>query len=121
MKKFLTLFAFLAFLLPMVRAQETLTVANGTGSTSYLPFNSLYADYGTESEFIYPATLLEEMTSSDIVSLTFYSATSSNEWDENFSVYIEEVEASTHTGTTSLKSSNATLVWSGSPVLENGL
>ncbi len=74
MKKFLTLFAFLAVLVAPLstRAQMELTVADGTGTTSYAPFYSLYADWGTESEFIYPATLLGEMTSSNIVSLTFY-------------------------------------------------
>ena len=123
MKKFLTLFAFLAVLVAPLstRAQMELTVADGTGTTSYAPFYSLYADWGTESEFIYPATLLGEMTSSNIVSLTFYSSTSSIVWDETISVYIEEVDASSHSGSSSLKSDGATLVWSGSPVLEGGL
>ena len=117
---FLTLAAVLSLLPFGAKAQDTLTVADSTASLSYLPFYSLYADYGTESEFIYPAEMLEAMVGGSITSMSFYKSSSDQTWDETFTVEIEEVSAATYSSAAS-QSSNPTLVWTGVPSTSNGV
>ena len=42
-------------------AQDTLTVANGTTTNGYIPFDGFYADYNQHAQMVYPATMLEEL------------------------------------------------------------
>ena len=54
---------------------ETLTI-NGTSTTTnqYVPIYGLYADYGTISQFIIPASDIQEITAGSTISkITFYS------------------------------------------------
>ena len=74
----LLLFAFLGG----TRAQETLTVYDGTDTNSRIPFYGLYADYGTCSQFIIPADELVVMEGGTITALTFYSSNTSLDYDE---------------------------------------
>ena len=114
MKKFFTLFAMLAFLLPMVRAQETLTVNDGTASSSNIPFYGLYVDTeGQCSEFIIPAESLAEMNGGTITKLTFYLQTSATyAWASVHNVYMKEVDGTTLS--TLSGGADATVVYSGS-------
>lgn len=85
-----------ALMLPFAsQAQETLTVYDGTNTNSNVPFYGYYADYGTRSQFIYPATELSEMTGATISQLTFYASTASASFDEEVTVYMKEVENTT--------------------------
>ena len=44
-----------------VQAQATLTVADGTATSEYVPVHGNWADAYLKSEFVYPATDLEAM------------------------------------------------------------
>ncbi len=87
----LLLFAFLGG----TRAQETLTVYDGTDTHSEIPFWGLYADYGVRSQFIIPAGELVVMDGGTITALTFYSPDTSVEFDEGVTVYLKEVDYTT--------------------------
>ena len=113
MKMFFTLFAMLAFLLPMVRAQETLTVNDGTATNSYIPVYGMWVDTeGQCSEFIIPAESLAEMTGGTISKLTFYIKTSATyAWASVHNVYMKEVDGTTLS--TLSCGADATVVYSG--------
>ena len=83
-----------------VWAQETLTVYDGGAQNSNIPFYGLYADYGTRSQFIIPATVLDEMIGGSISKLTFYSSTESTIFDEEVTVYVKEVSFSSFESST---------------------
>ena len=76
-------------------AEETLTVYDGTDKIDYVPFYSLYADYGTRCQFIIPDEEISVMAGGSISALTFYSSSSSVSYDEEFTVYLKEVEYTT--------------------------
>ena len=128
MKKHLFFLALVAaLLLPTgLRAQGTLTVADGTDTTDRLPVYGYLMDYGFHTEFIYPSSMLEEMTGGNISMLTFYSsATSTIDWAKNGStptiqVWLEEVSASTTNTTSWTRTDASTLVYEGSLSVTNG-
>lgn len=109
----------LALMLPFAsQAQETLTVYDGTNTNSYVPFNGLYADYGTRSQFIMPATDLAEMEGATISGLTFYCA-SNYSFDEGITVYMKEVENTTFASATMEDWSSMTAVYTGTISISN--
>ncbi len=109
----------LALMLPFAsQAQETLTVYDGTNTNSYVPFNGLYADYGTRSQFIMPATDLAEMEGATISGLTFYGA-SNYSFDEGITVYMKEVENTTFASATMEDWSSMTAVYTGTISISN--
>ena len=55
-----------------LRAQETLTVYDGTATNAYVPMYGGYFDDFTKSEFVIPASELEEMVGGEISSIKFY-------------------------------------------------
>lgn len=70
----------------------SLTLCDGSNTNSYVPFYSLYCDDVTQSQFIYPATDLADMTWASINGLTFYNSTANASWgDAAFDVYMAEV------------------------------
>ena len=74
-KSFKLMFAALMALAMIVPAQanEQLTVCNGNGSSSYVPFRNIdFQEYGMHSQLIYPADALAEMVGQQINSVTFY-------------------------------------------------
>jgi len=81
-------------------AQETLTVCDGTATNSYVPFNGLYADYGTRSQFVLPAEDLSDMEGGSISQLTFYCSQSSLSFDQEVTVYMKEVDYTTFASAT---------------------
>ena len=76
-------------------AQSELTVYDGTDKNQYFPFYGYYADWGTRSQFIIPADKISEMAGGSISALTFYSNSSSANFDEEFTVYLKKVEYTT--------------------------
>lgn len=80
MKKLLPILAFLALMLvPWTsRAQNTLTVADGTATNTYIPVYGSYLDDFIHSQFIYSAEMITnsitttDMTGGEITSMTFY-------------------------------------------------
>ena len=91
MKLALVAFALLA---PLgLRAQETLLVCDGTATGSYAPIKS---GGGSQTEFIYPASLLEEMEGASITAVKFFSSSSSTtNYSNTVTVYVQEVASST--------------------------
>ena len=118
MKRFykflMPLVAIVAMALPWnVQAQLTTLVADGTSTNSYIPIYGLWADDYTRSQFIYPASMLEDLTpGSQISSLTFYSTTATQDWGAaTFDVKLGEVTQTTLSG--SYLTYPATTVYSG--------
>lgn len=95
MKKTLQLLALLALLcVPWVgRAQLDVTVADGTVTNNYVPVYGLYCDDYQKAHFVYPAELLDEMTSgSQISQMVFYLQNVPNAaWTGLFNIYLTEV------------------------------
>ncbi|MBR0170684.1 MAG: fibronectin type III domain-containing protein [Bacteroidales bacterium] len=79
MKKSINLLLLLAaMLLPMtMRAQGTLLVADGTSTSSYVPFYGLWADEDQHEQIIYSSSLLGDMIGNSISSVTFFASSTS--------------------------------------------
>ena len=125
MKRFykflMPLVALVAMALPWnASAQLTTVVADGTTTNTYIPIYGLWADDYTRSQFIYPASMLEDLTAgSQITSLTFYSSTASQNWGAaTFDVKLGEV---TETTLSSYLTYTATTVYSGAITISNNL
>lgn len=100
------------------RAQQTLTVYNGTETSDHVPAYIYYWDDFTRSQFVIPADSLTAMDGGTIRALTFYT----NESNVPFSslstvdVYLKEVSGTTLSDFVS--KSSATVVYSGTIDIE---
>ena len=102
----------MALLVPWAaKAQETLTVYDASNTNGYIPFYGLYADYGTRAQFIIPASKLEDLAGGSIQKLTFYSSTASKAFDEEFTVYLKEVNYTTFEANSMEDWTTMTAVW----------
>ena len=102
----------LAFLLPGVTNAQTLTVANGTATNTYVPIYGYYCDADQHNQMVYPSSMLTDMSGSLITSLTFYqSQTASSAWGTTVTIKLMEITDSTLTDLVS--STGATTVWTG--------
>jgi predicted outer membrane repeat protein len=88
MKKIVLLFSvFILFFSMSLRAQNTLTVADGTGSSGRVPVYGYYTDSYQRCQVIYPADMLAEMTETDISAVTFHlTSLPSSAWTSVFEV-----------------------------------
>ena len=121
MKKFLLFLMFALFCIPWAaNAQETLTVHDGTNTSSYIPHWGLWADNSLQSEMVYPATELSDMTGGSITNLHYYSNGTSNitSWNGTCQIFMMEIES------TSLSEfagpTDATVVYDGPIALVDG-
>ena len=91
----------------------SITVADGTETSSTVPVYGLWMDYYTRGEMIYPAEMLEEMEGGDITSMEFYiSSAATGAWTgDQFHVYLMEVDATTLSSY--YTATNATIVYTG--------
>lgn len=110
-----------AMLLPFAsQAQNTLTVADGTNTNSYVPVYGLYVDDFVRCQTIYPAgeiassALAYDMTGGTITGLTYYLSTpATDSWGAaSFVVKMMEVTSTTLSGFVDM--TNATTVYTGS-------
>ncbi len=111
--KHLLLMLLLALLAPWAaNAQSTLTVCDGTSTSNYAPIKG---SGGTQTEFVYPASMLEEMDGGTITSVKFFSSsTATTNYTNTVTVYVEEVEGTTESTSAWLYSqSTATMVYEG--------
>ena len=117
MKKHLSILMLLAALVvPWAsRAQETLTVCDGTGTNTHFPVNGLYTDtYAACNEFIIPASLLTEMSGATIESMTFYLSTpAAAAWTGTIQMYLGETTATSVASFSTPSSSAVTVVYTG--------
>ncbi len=126
MKQFYKLMMPLALIVAMafpanITAQtETLVVANGTTTNSYVPVYGLYVDDYVRSQSVYPATMLVELTAGDtILGLTFFSSNSSVTWSgASFDVKLQEIADTTLSSSNFVEGSPIT-VYSGSLEISN--
>ncbi|MCR5157970.1 MAG: fibronectin type III domain-containing protein [Prevotella sp.] len=110
-----TLILTLALLCAMAqgaKAQETLTVYDGTATNEYVPMYVYYFDDFTRSQFVVPAADLTAMKGGEITAITYYTTrTSEYETTSEVDVYLKEV------GSTSLSAfedkATATIVYHG--------
>lgn len=119
MRKFLRSFVMLALLaVPFVtQAQNTLTVADGTTTNSYVPVYGYWADDYLRCQIVYPASEIENaadvafMTGGSITSMTFHASTASASWTGTFEVKLMEISGTTISSFQNVAS--ATTVYTG--------
>ena len=99
--KALTLLFVALFSLTGARAQEDLTVCDGTATNKYIPVYAYSGDTdGTTSEFVIPADELTEMIGGTISQMTFYlSNSASKTWTAVYKVYLAEASETTLSST----------------------
>ncbi len=115
MKKLLLILLTVLLMLPAaMRAQDTLTVADGTTTSSYVPVYGLYCDNYLKCEYVFPASDLSDMAGGSISKMTFYLSTSASAgWGSvNFKVFLTEVSSTTISSYYGY--ANATMVYEGS-------
>jgi len=113
MKKLYSLIIMLTLLCMSWTAKaQTLTVYDGTATSSYVPVQGLWADAYLKCEFVIPADSLAEMANGAISQMTFYlTSPASDAWTGTFQVFMKEVENTTisaYSGT-----ADATIVYQG--------
>ena len=119
-RKTLLIALLMALFAPLaMNAQETFTVHDNTSTNSYIPFYGYYADYGTRSQFIIPASDLEDLVGATIQQLTFYTSTASTTFDEEVTVYLKEVDYTVFESATLEDWSGMTAVWTGNLVVSD--
>ena len=75
--------------------RATLTVTEGAAN-KVVPINGYWCDDYSRSQFIIPATDLQDFVSANLSSMTFYSATPSASWgNAEFDVFLKEVSETT--------------------------
>ena len=120
MKKLLQMIALVAMLAApwAVGAQNTLTVADGTETNSYVPVYGSWMDEANRSQVIYPAseiaaaTTTVGMTGGSITGLTYYiQSTATSAWTATMYIRIKEVNDVTLTSFVDM--TDASLVYTG--------
>ena len=102
----------LAFLVPWVANAQTLTVANGTATNTYVPIYGYYCDEDQHNQMVYPSSMLTDLSGSFITSLTFYqSQTATDAWGTTVTIKLKEITDSTLSDLVS--NAGATTVWTG--------
>ena len=117
---------------------EPLTVADGTGTNSEVPFYGLYADDNYQhTQTIYPASMLTNMQGCQITKLTYYLSSSvSKSFGSTFQVrfgsttstafssgtvnYISITDAAVYSGTLSVDGTTVEFDFSDNPYLYSG-
>lgn len=111
------LFALLTAL-PLTMNADELTVNDGTSTSSYVPAYAFYGDYGTRSQFVVPASDLEDMAGGTISAMKFYAGTSSQSLSGTWEVYLKEV-TETVASSTFISRDGATVVYTGTITVAN--
>ena len=99
---FLSLMFGLLLLVPNIQAQtDTLTVAEGTATSVYIPVYGSYMERYLHSQMIYPASMLEDMIGATISSISFYTSSPSvnKSWRSKMRVGLASTTATTFTST----------------------
>ena len=96
-KRLLSLMLLCFAVFGVARAQETLTVHDGTATNGYVPVYGFYVDAYLKCEMVYPAAELGDMEAGTITGMTFYASTPADDsWGSaNFQVFLTEVANAT--------------------------
>ena len=92
-----------------------------THAERYVPINTVYADWGFENEFIYPASRVNEMAGGTITQITFYAMSDSLDFSETFQLRMEEVADTATQPLAWVRTSAVRLVWTGSVAIRDSL
>ena len=92
-----------------------------THAERYVPINTVYADWGFENEFIYPASRVNEMAGGTITQITFYAMSDSLDFPETFQLRMEEVADTATQPLAWVRTSAVRLVWTGSVAIRDSL
>ena len=116
-RKSLLFLLLMALFAPLgMNGQQTLTVYDGQGTSSYVPMYGNWFDSYTKSEVIIPASQLTQMNGGTITAITFYAqsiGSHSDTWTgTNQRVFLKEV-SSTSLGGSYSGTSGATIVKEG--------
>ena len=111
LQKLLLLLA-LVLAVPWATNAQTLTVANGTATNTYVPIYGYYCDADQHNQMVYPSSMLTDMDGSYITSLTFYqSQVASSPWGTTVTIKLKEIADSVLTDLVS--TTGAVTVWTG--------
>ncbi|MBR5353219.1 MAG: choice-of-anchor J domain-containing protein [Bacteroidales bacterium] len=92
-----------------------------THAQRYVPINTVYADWGFENEFIYPASRVNEMAGGTITQITFYAMSDSLDFPETFQLRMEEVADTATQPLAWVRTSAVRHVWTGSVAIRDSL
>ena len=92
-----------------------------THATYVIPINAVYADWGFENEFIYPASRVNEMAGGTITQITFYAMSDSLDFPETFLLSMEEVPDTATQPLAWVRTSAVRHVWTGSVAIRDSL
>ena len=96
MKKVFLFLTMLLFAFTGTMKAQSLTVHDGTGTSSYVPAYGFYADAYLKCEMVYPAEELSDMAGGMINSITFYASSPAAEaWTGTWQVFVTEVADAT--------------------------
>ena len=116
MKRFykflMPLVAIVAMALPVNVMAQSLTVANGTATNTYVPIYGYYCDDDQHNQVVYPASMLADMENNYITSLSFYQQQAASEsWGTTVTIKMMEITDSVLTDL--VATTGATTVYTG--------
>ena len=92
-----------------------------THAQRYVPITTYNSDWGFENEFIYPASLVNEMAGGTITQIPFYAISDSLDFPETFQLRMEEVADTATQPLAWVRTSAVRLVWTGSVAIRDSL
>ncbi|MCR4965009.1 MAG: fibronectin type III domain-containing protein [Bacteroidales bacterium] len=101
-----------------VSAQNTLLVADGNETNSYVPIYGYYADAYLRAQIIYPDSMLTVMQNNAISEMTFYFSSSPSSWGS--ATFDVKVGTTTATSLSGFSSDPLLTVYSGAMTIANG-
>ena len=113
-KKSLLLILLMVLIAPWAaKAQETLTVHNGTSENQYVPAYVYYFDDFTRSQHVIPADDLDEMAGGTITSIKYYTTSSYIPYTSVSTVDVYLMEVDNTTMTALVPKTNEAIVYQG--------
>ena len=117
MKRFykflMPLVAIVAMALPWNVQAQSLTVANGTATSTYIPFYGTWMDADQHNQVLYPSSMISGMAENYITSMTFYmTSPNTTAWNADVIIRMKEVTDSVLTALYSDTTGFVT-VWTG--------
>ena len=114
MKRILLSLLTILMLSGVAKAQRTITVANGSATSSYVPIYGMYSDAYLRCQTIYPEELISEMTGGTILGLTYFlSSPASDAVGSTFEIKIGIANQSSFTNSAFLSNTNFSTVYTG--------
>ena len=92
---------------------DTLTVSDGTSTSSYVPLYGLWVDAAQHNQIVYPMSMIADLMGDSITGMAFYmSSTSSNNWGTTMTVKVGFTSLNDLSGGLDA-ATNLTQVWQG--------